>query len=153
MTVEVRVVNTDDFVALSRALRKYGSKEFKRELTTGITRATRPLKKAAKDSARSRLPSRGGLGRRVARTSLTHKRRVTGAGAGIRIEAKPGAVADPYRIDRGRVAHPVFGHGPIVFQSVQPGWFTDPMQKGGPAVTKELLQMLSRMATKIASSI
>jgi hypothetical protein len=153
MAVEVRVVNTEDFVALSRALRKYGGRELKRELTTGITAATKPLKRAAKDSARSILPSRGGLGRRVARTSLPHKRRTTGRGAGIRIEAKPNAVADPFRIDRGRVAHPVFGRGPIVFQSVPKGWFTDPMEAGGPAVRKELQQTMSRVATKIARSI
>jgi hypothetical protein len=153
MAVEVRVVDTDDFIALSRALRKYGGRELKRELTTGITKATKPLKQAAKASARSILPSRGGLGRRVARTSLPHKRRITGGHAGIRIEAKSNAVADPFRIDRGRVAHPVFGHGPFVFQNVPKGWFTDPMEKGGPTVRKELLQTMSRVATKIARSI
>jgi hypothetical protein len=153
MAVEVRVVNTEDFIALSRALRKYGGRELKRELTTGITKATKPLKQAAKASARERLPSRGGLGRRVARTSLPHKQRTTGGHAGIRIEAKANAVADPFRIDRGRVAHPVFGRGPIVFQDVPPGWFTEPMQEGEGGVRKELLSTLERVANKIVRSI
>lgn len=153
MVVEIRVVNTEDFIALSRALRKYGGPALKRELTTGITQASKPLKQAAKASARDRLPHRGGLGRRVARTSLPHKRRTTGSWAGIRIEAKPNAVKDPYRIDRGRVAHPVFGRGPFVFQDVPEGWFTEPMQEGGPEVTKGLLQAMSRVATKLAGAL
>jgi hypothetical protein len=153
MVVEIRVVDTEDFIALSRALRKVGSRELKRELTTGITKATKPLKKAAKDSARSILPSGGGLGRRVARTSLPHKRRTTGGHAGIRIEAKSNAVADPFRIDRGRVAHPVFGRGPFVFQDVPKGWFTEPMEAGGPTVRKELLTVMERVANKLARSI
>lgn len=153
MVVEIRVVDTEDFIALSRALRKHGGPALRRELTTGITKAAKPLKKAAKASARSILPSRGGLGRRVARTSLPHKRRTTGRGAGIRIEAKSNAVADPFRIDRGRVAHPVFGRGPFVFQNVPEGWFTDPMEEGGPTVRRELQGVMERVATKIVGSI
>jgi hypothetical protein len=153
MVVEIRVVDTEDFIALSRALRKVGSRELKSELTRGITAASKPLKKAAKDSARSILPSGGGLGRRVARTSLPHKRRTTGGHAGIRIEAKSNAVADPFRIDRGRVAHPVFGRGPFVFQNVPKGWFTEPMESGGPAVRRELLTVMERVANKLARSI
>jgi hypothetical protein len=151
--IEVRVVDTEDFIALSRALRKVGSRELKSELTRGITAAAKPLKKAAKDSARSILPSGGGLGRRVARTSLPHKRRTTGGHAGIRIEAKSNAVKDPYRIDRGRIKHPVFGRGPWVLQDVPKGWFTEPMESGGPAVRKELLTVMERVANKLARSI
>jgi hypothetical protein len=63
------------------------------------------------------------------------------------------ALDDPFRFDRGRVAHPVFGRGPFVFQDVPKGWFTDPMEAGGPTVRKELLTVMERVANKLARSI
>lgn len=152
MVADIRIEGTEKFVALSRALRRHGSKELRGELTKGITQATKPLKKQAKDSARTSLPRRGGLARRVARTSLPTKRR-TGNNPGVRIEAKPNAVNDPGRIDRGRIKHPVFGRGPWVLQDVQRGWFTEPMEGAAPEVRQELVKVIDRMIDKIARTL
>jgi len=149
--MDLRVQGAEQLVRVSKAL-KGAPKELRSELTKGITRAVKPLKKSAKAEARSSLPRSGGLGRRVAKTKLPHRRRATGKAAGVRVLAQPGAVADPKRIDRGRVRHPTFGRGPWVLQDVKPGWFSRPMKEGAPAVRKELVQAMDDVARKIVRS-
>lgn len=146
----MRIQGGEKLVRVSKAL-KDAPKELRGELTKGITRAVRPLKQSVRAEAKSSLPRRGGLGARVARTKLPHRRRATGRGAGLRVLAQPGAVADPRRIDRGRVRHPVFGRGPWVLQDVPEGWFTRPMRDGAPTVRRELLQVMDDIARKIAA--
>lgn len=151
--IELRVEGADKLARVSKALRQAGDKDLAKELRQGITRAVKPLKVAAKQSASSTLPSRGGLGKRVSRTSLPHSKRGGAKNPGIRIKALPNAVADPLRIDRGRVRHPVWGRGPWVLQDVTPGWFTKPMNEAGPAVRAEIAAALDVVAAKIARSV
>lgn len=128
---------------------KGAPKELRSGFTKAITKAVVPLKKAAKKSAADRLPGRGGLGKRVAKTTLRHKRKATGATAGLRIEAQPNAVKDPLRLDRGRAKHPTYGHKPWVLQDVRKNWFTDPMEQGAPEVQRELLSVMDDVARNI----
>lgn len=144
----IEVQGGEKLVALAKRL-KGAPKELRGELTKAITKTVQPLKAAAKKSAVERLPRRGGLGKRVAKTTLRHKRKSTGRGAGIRIEAQTNAVKDPLRIDRGRIRHPTYGHRPWVLQNVRKGWFTEPMREGAPKVQQELLQAMDEIARKI----
>lgn len=153
MAVDIRIEGTEAFAKTSRALKNYGSKQLRSEFTKGITAAVKPLKVATKASAVATLPSRGGLGRRVARTSLPHRRRATGQAAGVRIVAQPNAVKDPKRIDRGRIRHPVYGRGPWVLQDVTPGWFTKPLEAGAPVVRVQLVKVMNEVVGKIARSL
>lgn len=148
--MDMRIRGGEQLVRVSKAL-KGAPKDLRSELTKGITRAVKPLKKAAKDEAKASLPRRGGLGRQVARTKLPHRRRASGQAAGLRVLAQPGAVKDPRRIDRGRVRHPTFGRRPWVLQDVKPGWFTRPMTEGSPTVRRELLQVMHDIERRIAS--
>jgi hypothetical protein len=144
----VQIVGGHQLLVLSQRLRAAGATGAKREMTKALNRATKPLKAAAKANAKASLPRRGGLGRRVARTRMQTKTR-TARVADVRILAKPGAVADPGRIDRGRVKHPVWGRGPWVLQDVTPGWFTKPMEDGGPIVAKEMVGVLQVVSAQI----
>ena len=137
--------------ALGKRL-KGAPKQLRSELTKAITKTVAPLKKAAKQEAATRLPQKGGLGKRVAKTTLRHKRKNTGRDVGIRIEASTNAVKDPLRIDRGRVKHPTYGHKPWVLQDVREGWFTDPLEAGAPDVCKELTVAMDTVARKIEES-
>lgn len=145
MSLEVQ--GGDQLAALAKRF-KGAPKELRSGFTKAITKAVVPLKKAAKRSAQDRLPGRGGLARRVAKTTLRHKRRA-GASAGIRIEANTNAVKDPLRLDRGRAKHPTYGHKPWVLQDVRKGWFTDPMQEGAPLVRRELTTVMDDIARQI----
>lgn len=148
MPVDIRIEGAEKFAALSKALGK-GSKELRSELNKGITRAVKPFKADVKKFARGRLPKRGGLARRVARTSLPTRKRTDG----IRVVAQPNAVADPMRIDRGRVKHPVFGRAPSVLQDITPGFFHEPAEDSGPVVRKELVEVIDTVTSKIERTL
>jgi hypothetical protein len=144
----VQIVGGHQLLILSQRLRAAGATGAKREMTKGLNRATKPLKAAAKANAKASLPRRGGLGKRVARTKMQTKVR-TGRVADVRILALPSAVADPARIDRGRVKHPVWGRGPWVLQDVTPGWATKPWEEGGPVVAREMVGVLQVVSAQI----
>jgi hypothetical protein len=99
-----------------------------------IVPAIQPLREEARAHARAILPRRGGLGALVAQTPMPITTRDRGRWKGVRVDARPGAVKDPGRIDRGRIRHPVFGREPKdgepILQNVQAGWFTVPMTTG-----------------------
>lgn len=149
MPVGLTIGSAGQLKRVSAALKKHGDKELSKELTRGITAAVKPLKKDVKTSARTVLPKRGGLAKRVGRGTLQHKTRKTGRSAGVRIIAKPNTVNDPRRIDRGRIKHPVFGRGPWVLQDVKKGYFTKPLTDGRQVVRKELVKVMKDIAKKI----
>ena len=151
MPVDLKIVGTDKLRDVTRALREAGDvgKGLKKELIKGINRATKPLRVAAKVNAAAKLPKRGGLAKRVAKTRMTTKTR-TGRDPSVRILAGKNAVADPSRIDRGRIKHPVWGRGPWILQDIPKRWFTEPMQEGAPIVRPELIDAMDDVARKIA---
>lgn len=140
------------------ALKKHGDKELSRELTKGITSALKPLKKDVKSSTPEFLPRRGGLAKRVGKTTLPHRTRKAGIEAGVRITAKPShrTLRDPLRVDRGRVKHPVFGRAasviPWQLQNVKPGWFSKPLEDGAKPVRKALVKAIGEIVSKIERS-
>lgn len=152
MDLEIR--GAEDLAKLSKALKQLKDKELKRELTRGITRATKPLKAAVRAHALAKLPKRGGLGVRVAKSRLAHRTR-SGRNASVRIEAKPSfqTLRDPLRADRGRIKHPVFGmahsSNAWVLQDVTPGWFSKPLEEGAPVVRAELEEVMDDLAKKV----
>lgn len=144
----IKVEGGEQFAALARRLKEYGDgKTLRKEFYRGINRTTRPLIANVRASARDRLPSRGGLAKRVAASKITTSRRMTGASAGVRIRGTSGY--DIRSIDRGRVRHPTFGHEPWVSQIVREGFWTDPLNAGAPAVRRGLEDVMDDVAKKI----
>jgi hypothetical protein len=144
--VEIELRGAEQLVALARRLRD-APKELRSELYIGINRAAKPLKNEVKQSARDRLPKKGGLNRRVAGTKIATKRRVSGGGAGVRLIGTSGY--DIGSINRGRVRHLTYGHKPWVNQTVRPGFWTDPLVAGGPRVRQEIQDVMDRIAEEI----
>lgn len=136
-----RVDGAREFAATARRLRTVNSPMLKKRFYSGINRAAKPLHEAVRKSARAKLPRKGGLGRRVAESRMSTKRRVTGNAAGVRIVATSGY--DIGAINRGRVRHLTFGHKPWVNQTVTPGFWTEPLVKGSPAVETELRKVIA----------
>lgn len=151
----VRVTGAEQLASLSKALRSVAKDERKglrRELYRGIMRATRPLKQAAQESARSTLPSSGGLAAAVARSKFKTKTAGGGANVGVRILATGGT--DIRAMDAGRLRHPVYGNRSVwVTQSVTPGWFTRPMEAGAGRVQVEILRAMDSVADQIGRSV
>jgi hypothetical protein len=146
--IDLVITGTADFERAARALRQHGSKGQRGQFAKAINSATKPLRAAAKVSAATTLPQRGGLARQVARSRLTTRRRASGAGAGVRIQAR--GIDQLALIDRGLVVHPTFGRRPRVAQPVAPGWFSRPMQAGAPVVRQELVKVMRETVDKIA---
>lgn len=143
----IQVEGVQVFTALARALKTYGDKGLRSEFYAGINSSTKPLIADVRTSAINRLPSKGGLGPRVAKSKITTKRRMSGKAAGVRISGA--STYDLRSIDRGRVRHPVFGHPPWVNQKVKPGFWTEPLQAGAPQVRRALEKVLNDIARKL----
>ena len=140
----------EKFARTARALKKAGAKDLRRELYRGVQRAAKPLKEAAKESARSTLPKRGGLAARVAGARYSTRTKA-GRNPSVRIEVRDaaGRKVDVEALDRGVVRHLTFGHRPLVEQRVRPDWFMRPMREGGDDVRRELEAAVDRVAAKL----
>jgi hypothetical protein len=158
---------------LGAALKEAGDKETKREFYKAIQRATKPVKEEIKQSARDTLPHGGGLNEWVAAIGIKTKQSYSGRMPGITITGALdnksavrrsggkrsksrksgtfGARADLRAINRGRVMHPAWGHGPLVGpQMVTPGFWDKPF-KGIVArrATKEIRRAMADVAKQV----
>lgn len=144
--MEVHIEGAEQLVLLARKLRD-ATRELRSELYRGINRAAKPLKEDVRKAAKDRLPHRGGLGTRVAKSKIQTRRRVSGNSAGVRLVATSGY--DIGSINRGRVRHLTYGHQPWVNQTVPRGFWTDPLTAGGPQVAAEIQQVMDDITQKI----
>lgn len=142
----IKIRRTQDFTRLAQRLQG-ANRELRAELYKAINRATRPLKEDVRGSAYWRLPKSGGLNKRIAESKIVTKRRMSGKNAGVRIVGTSGY--DIGSINRGRVRHLTFGHLPWHNQAVKPGFWTDPLKKGAPAVRREIDQAVKDIAKQI----
>lgn len=173
MAVSMRI--TGDVAALravGRALREAGDKEQKRELYKAVQRATKPIKEEIKQSALDTLPHGGGLNVWVSKIgiktkqsysgrmpgvtikgTLNNKARVSGRGKGRKKARTFGATADLRSINRGRVFHPVFGHGPLVGpQAVNSGFWDRPLTGvTAQRAKREIREAMARTLAEIAA--
>lgn len=142
------------FGKLSKDLREAGDKDLRKELYRGLQRATKPLKDAAKDSARSGeyIPRGGGLAERVARARYNTRARA-GRNPSVKITAQDakGRSVDLPALDAGTVRHPTFGRPPWKTQQVKPGWFTDAMEAGAPQAQRDVIAAIDAVITKFES--
>jgi hypothetical protein len=145
--VSIEIKGAQQLASLSKALKVAGEKELQQELSKSITHAMVPLRAAAKTSALTTLPRRGGLNRRVARSSMRTRR----SQRGIRLEAKNEYALG--QLDRGRVRHPVFGNRKVwVTQRVPPDWWTRPTDEAAPGVRAAISAAMDVVAAKIERS-
>jgi hypothetical protein len=108
-------------------------KEADRELRLGFLGRVRailaPLKVQISESALQKLPKKGGLAERIAKSKYSVRNRPTS----VTLQT-----INPYQIqsiDNGRIRHPVFGHmDRWVPEPVSAGFWTDPTEKFKPIV-------------------
>lgn len=112
------------------------------------------LRAGIRESAVSKLPARGGLGKWVARATLTVRLRTAGRSSGIRLKLsrKSGkGKADLKALDdSGAVRHPLYGNRRHWYpQTVTPGFFTEPWEKASDDYEKVADQAFDRALDKI----
>lgn len=154
----IEIEGADQLRALARALKDAGDTQLRKELMKAAQRSTRPVKAEVSASARRTLPSRGGLNVWVASTKVQTKTRTGGRNVGVTITGRPGRrmtpTSDVRAINRGRLRHPTYGHGPWVTQPVRPGFWDEVME--GPLADRarrEFTDAMDRIARQIASAV
>lgn len=147
--MDVEFGGADEFRALAKRLEAASERGVVTEAIAAGLSGLLPEAQAAVSRGAQRLPKRGGLSGRVARTRLVM--RVTNRSGVFRasIKALTNAVADPGAMDRGRVAHPVYGREPNVYQKVVPGWFSEPLKALKPQIVAAINRALAEAIRKI----
>jgi hypothetical protein len=97
-----------------------------------------PIATDAVSRGAQRLPQRGGLAKRVAKTQVNAKTFRGPNLIGVRLTAARNALKDPNAVNRGRVRRPTYGHKPYVIQLVPTGFYSDPLFDLKPEVRRRL---------------
>lgn len=146
--INISVTGAEKLLRLATAIRKSGDQNLSKELNKALQRASKPLKRSARQGALQILPYRGGLAERVARSRFTSRVTKRGRGAGLRIIGN--GQDNLARMDDGSVRHPVYGNrGKWVTQRITPGWFTKPLTLDAPKVSAELNGAIDAVAAKL----
>jgi hypothetical protein len=158
MTDEVEIRHLEDLVHVSRALRAAGTegKGLRRELYSGLNRATKPVRAEMKAAIPGALPASGGLAADVQRTTrFATTTRTGGSSVGVRIRAR-GKRSIRRMNSTGTFRHPVFGNRSVwVTQSagVEKGFLDRPFEKARPVVRAEVMATIARVRANIYRSI
>jgi hypothetical protein len=144
---DVRITDTGDFDRLAKRLRAAGN-ELERELAAALDRSTGRLDEAVRASALANLPQHGGLNEEVAASRITSRR----LGPLELLFGASGLEQLPL-INKGRVAHPTYGHRPRVLQLIPRArdWFYKPMRRSAPGVRREIERAMHRVARRLTS--
>ncbi len=149
MADDFQVDGAEDFLRLSKALKRAGRTEMRKHLNAQMKKAAKPLIAKSKAEALKTLPQRGGLARQIAREPQRIQVRTGTNTAGVRIVV--GRRAGGARsTNRGFVRHPVFGNRDHwVTQKVPSGWFDDTMRAGAKPIRREVIRAIDDVANQI----
>jgi hypothetical protein len=137
----------EQLARISRQLREEANRGLERELQKALRGAVKPFKREMQQAAMERLPSRGGLNRRVARARVSVRNRAA-QGRGVQVAA--GARRSQLeQINRGFVFHPVFGGDARVRQAVPAGFADTAAAESVAEVTKALEKAIGRVSDRI----
>lgn len=152
---EFRVTGANQLEALGKRFKAEGDagKGLRKETLKALQKASKPLKAEAKAAALADLPHRGGLDKVVAASLFSARTKLSARDASLRIQVKGKKVHDVKSTDAGRIRHPVFGRWVpgLPPQQIEPGWFTNAMEKAAPDVRKEISGALDEIAHRIGA--
>jgi hypothetical protein len=149
------VKGAEELEALARRLKAAGGTELRKELLRGIRNSSKGTIEKIRASARSELPSSGGLAALVAGSKIAARTRTSGASAGITIVGTGKNVRSLRSLNEGKLRHPVFAraenrkHWAWVSQSVRPHWFDKPVEDDLPHIRTAVEKVMSDVARKI----
>jgi len=145
-----------EFRDLARNLRLVGADELRRELYKGIDDAAGPLARGLKDPAHLKpyMPDRYAAVLAADLAVTTSKR--TGIDPGVFIKARGRTkYRHVERIDQGLLRHPVYADTDRprpewhwVAQDILAGFFTNPTERAAPAVRREIVAAMHRIAER-----
>jgi len=120
-----------------------------------LRRASVPMIQAIRAEAIETLPKRGGLNEYVAAARISTTVKTGAETATVQIRGRRnqirrgGKQVDLPAINRGRIRHPTYGHGPWTTQSVAPGFWDTGAEKAAGAVDQQLQKAMDDMHRRI----
>lgn len=156
MTAELRIVGADKFGATAKALKRYGDKDLRKELYTGINRAVKPLSEQVKTDTKNYFPRRYAF--ELAKSLRIRARRRAGRDPSVRLvgQAKTpkGKERDLRSLNRGRLRHPLYGNRRYWYdQEVSPNWWDEPLSQGADVVREEIVGVIDEVGRKLAQKV
>lgn len=154
MVVHLEPNPAEQISRLAAEIRRVGDgRVIVNEMTKRIRRSAGPIRKAVKASAVTVLPSGGGLGAWVARSSVRVAVRRGTRSAGVAVvggRRSTGGRTHLRRIDAGKVRAPYYGHRTAWhLQAVTPGFFTKPMEARAGAFRDEVVEAVNEAERKV----
>lgn len=160
MADAVEVKGLDDLARLTRALKAAGEegKGLRKELYSGLNRATKGIRADLKAEVGESLPRGGGLAARVQKSArFANSTRTSGNTIGVRLVARgKGRRTLQTAESQGQIRHKVFGRaGSWVTQTqgVRAGLLARQFDKDKPEVRHEVLVAISTANNKVARSL
>lgn len=143
--VHFEVSGTEKFRVLAEKLRA-AEHDMPERLRRAVDEGARDLPAAARRSALTNLPHRGGLAALVARARITNRRV-----SSTELEVRAKGIEQLANTNEGYVNHPTFRHRPRVTQPIRKakGWFFQPMRRGKSKVKDKLGEAMHRTAKEI----
>lgn len=163
-----------DMSQVRQALKGF-DKELKKHIKKDIRSKIKPMQDEIRKSALRTLPARGMLNKYVGETiRVTDNVSVSGRGVTVKLT---GAVAKSrakkyskskgkrkYRqyghqvsltdLDRGRIGHPVYGRGKLVYQNIKPGFWKNAIRgEVGDKVVATIKESVQQAAVQVARDI
>jgi len=155
---DIRVEGGEKFARLAQHIRILESKEFKKDLYSGINRAIKPVRADVKAHIPDYMPS--GYAPTLVKAFRLSSTKRAGRDPGIRLTGSAKGKKEKRRVgplDRGTLRHPTFGRketksGKSLWrdQTVKHGFFTTQIEKNAPTVRKNLVKVLDDVAAEIA---
>lgn len=150
MADDFLVQGSEAFGQLAKRLKAAGRGDLVKELQQAGKAAVKPITPKSRQRALERLPSTGGLNRRVAKAPQRVTARTGGSTASVRVTVA-GKKSGAYKANEGSVRHPVFGRrGTFAETKVRPGWFSDTVEEETPRAREEFVDVLEQYAKKLA---
>lgn len=152
---DFRVTGADDFLKVSKALKAMGATEVRKELNKALVDAAKPLIKDTRAAALAKLPTSGGLAKRMSKAPQRVRVRTGNKNAGVAIVLpgkQPGFLT-------GEIRRPVFGRKNaaggrvMVTQQINGDWFDGTLDAGAARVLPEMEKAVLRIAAKIAGGL
>ena len=144
-------------IKVTKELRALQEKGIQRALTKGINAAVEPAIAAGRQGALDHLPASGGLARIIAEARFRVSRLSGAKTAGIvlvasRSKLTGGGKMDLRRMDKGQLRHPVSRSRKVwVMQRIPEGWFSDPLEKLKPQISKDIAAAVQEAVRELAA--
>lgn len=154
MSDDFQVGGVDDFLRLSKALKRAGHGEMRKRLHTSLKKAVAPVMPKAEERLRKALPSGIPRTKRVNQTTLVKTGRDPGITVAVRYGSKRASNAVLVNKE-GRFRHPIFGSKGWTDQQAPggQGWFDETYRGAGPDILDEIEKTLQDIADEIVRAV